>query len=89
MLSSLDARCQASSGLKFTIQSVITKLDAVAPGKINNVKTVLPQQIFDVAPTCLPPIFTSAKFSPAFGIDNLRKSIIEACGLGQTKVGTL
>ncbi|KAF9018277.1 P-loop containing nucleoside triphosphate hydrolase protein [Hymenopellis radicata] len=39
----------------------------------------LRKQIWEAAPLCLPPIVTSAKMVPPFGIEELRTNIVEAC----------
>ncbi|KAH9933456.1 P-loop containing nucleoside triphosphate hydrolase protein [Fomitopsis serialis] len=82
MLQSLDAQCQATSGAKFTLQAVITKADGLlrssdGRGAIKDIQ----RDIFETAPTCLPAIVTAALEESRLGIDDLRKSIEEACGL--------
>jgi len=83
MLQTLDAQCQLSGGSKFTLQAVITKADVLVdnvkdgPGAIRAIQ----QDIFETAPTCLPAIITSALKHPFFGIEEVRTSIAEACGL--------
>lgn len=87
MLRTLNEQCQAFSAAKFTLQAVITKADAVP---VEQVATVIPkmrQQIFEAAPFCLPPIITSATMQPRFGIDEMRKSIVEASGIGRIDPG--
>ncbi|KAG1877349.1 P-loop containing nucleoside triphosphate hydrolase protein [Suillus subluteus] len=81
MLSSLDAQIQSLDGTCWTLQAIITRADALkANGRtqINQIE----QDIFRIAPTCLPPIITSCPSKGiAFGIDEVRKSIYHACGI--------
>ncbi|CAL1715261.1 unnamed protein product [Somion occarium] len=86
MLQSLDSQIQSSSGSRFTLQGIITKVDTVGAGAADAV-TKIQKDIFEVAPTCLPAIVTSATRRPLYGIEDVRRSIVEACGLGniQTK----
>lgn len=88
MLSSLDEQCQASAGLKFTVQGIITKVDTLRDSELSKAIKSIQKDIFDAAPTCLPPIITSALEQPHYGVDQVRQSILEACGLGkaETKV---
>ena len=39
------------------------------------------QDIFEAAPTCLPGILTAATKSITFGIDDIRRNMMEACGI--------
>jgi len=82
MLQHLDEQCQASGGRTFTLQAIITKADGLLaqsspPTAVHQIQ----QDIFDVAPTCLPAIVTSAMKAPRLGIDEIRSNIAEACGL--------
>ncbi|KAG0696008.1 P-loop containing nucleoside triphosphate hydrolase protein [Suillus ampliporus] len=81
MLSSLNAQIQSFDGIRWTLQAIITRADALkANGRaqINQIE----QDIFRIAPTCLPPIITSCPSGGiAFGIDEVRKSISHACGI--------
>ena len=84
MLRSLDEQCQASGGVDWTLQAIITKTDALRTGEI--VKTIksIQRDIAETAPTCLPPILTSAHEHPHLGVEDVRQSITEACGLTKT-----
>ncbi|KAK0497434.1 P-loop containing nucleoside triphosphate hydrolase protein, partial [Armillaria luteobubalina] len=64
---------------RYSIQAVITKSDAILPDEVKDVISQLRKDIFDAAPFCLPPIITSAKMIPPFGIKELRKNIVECC----------
>jgi GTP-binding protein len=66
---------------RFTLQSIITKADCIPSDKVEDVIGKMRKQIWKAAPLCLPPIVTSAGLSPPFGIDEVRKSVAEACGL--------
>ncbi|KAI0326993.1 P-loop containing nucleoside triphosphate hydrolase protein [Cubamyces sp. BRFM 1775] len=85
MLSSLDEQCQASAGLKFTVQGIITKVDTLRDNEISKAIKSIQKDIFEAAPTCLPPIITSALEQPHYGVDQVRRSILEACGLGKAE----
>ena len=65
----------------FTLQSVITKVDLVPPGQMDKTLAGMKEQIFKAAPLCLPPILTTCEMNPYFGVDQVRKSIAQACGL--------
>ncbi|KAI0630755.1 P-loop containing nucleoside triphosphate hydrolase protein [Trametes polyzona] len=86
MLSSLDEQCQASAGLKFTVQGIITKVDSLRDNELAKAVKNIQKDIFETAPTCLPPIVTSALEHPHFGVDQVRQSILEACGLGNAEM---
>ena len=88
MLQSLDEQCQSSGGLRWTLQAIITKTDSLRPGELAKAVKGMQKDIFETAPTCLPPILTAAHVQPHFGVDSVRQSISEACGLGkaETKV---
>ena len=85
MLRSLDEQCQASGGLKWTLQAIITKLDTLRPGELEKTVKNMQTDIFQTAPSCLPPLLTSAHERPSVGVDNVRQSIVEACGLGKAE----
>lgn len=79
MLHSLDERVQASAGLKFTLQAVITKVDMISGGKFASSTTQMKKDIAGAAPTCLDPIITSTAKYPYIGIDAVRNAIMQAC----------
>ena len=81
MLRSLSAQSLASSGLDFTLQTVITKADELPADGAGDVIPTMQRKIFDAAPACLPAIITSALMKPPFGIEDVRKSMADACGL--------
>ena len=83
MLRSLDEQCQASGGLRWTLQAVITKTDSLRMGELAKAVKEIQAGIFEAAPTCLPPILTSVRQQPYMGVDRVRESIVEACGLGR------
>ena len=78
MLQHLEHKCQTTH---LTVQAVVTKADTVPskelPGRISEMRL----QINEASMNCLPPIITSSNTSPPFGIEEVRKSIAEACGL--------
>jgi len=77
MLESLGERCKGM----LTLQAVITKADTIPLGRSVEVVGKMRDQIRKAAPTCLPAILTSANMSPPLGIAEVRKSIVEACGI--------
>ena len=79
MLQSLDERVQASAGLKFTLQAIITKTDRIPDGKLADSIRQMKKDIAEAAPTCLDPIITSAAKYPYVGIDAVQDAIMEAC----------
>lgn len=86
MLHDLDQRSQSTEGQSFTLQAVVTKLDLLASKDDKDASKLVEKirkDIFEAAPTCLPPIFTSTEHHPQFGIPELRQSIVEACGTGR------
>jgi GTP-binding protein len=87
MLRSLNKQCQAISDAQFTLQAVITKADTIPPGQVATAIPKMRKKIFEIAPFCLPPIITSANMQPRFGVDEMRTSIIEACGIGRINPG--
>lgn len=83
MLSSLNAQIQSFDGIRWTLQAIITKADTLKTnGRAQTQIHQIEQDIFRVAPMCLPPIITSCPSGGvAFGIDEVRKSISHACGV--------
>jgi GTP-binding protein len=77
MLKYLNKQCKDT----LSLQPVITKADTIPLGSTVTVVDKMRDQIRKAAPTCLPAILTSAYMSPPFGIAEVRKSIIEACGI--------
>lgn len=65
----------------WTLQSIITKTDTIPVNDVPMVIQKLRKDIHDAAPLCLPPILTSTEMKPPFGIDEVRKSIVDVCGL--------
>ncbi|PPQ85284.1 hypothetical protein CVT25_010057 [Psilocybe cyanescens] len=82
MLAHLSDSLMTDRGTQpFTLQSIITKADTVPVAKLQTVLSAMKKDIWDAAPLCLSPIVTSAEMSPPFGVDQVRQSITEACGL--------
>ena len=79
MLQSLDERVQASAGLKYTIQAIITKADTISDRKLASSIAQMKEDIAGAAPTCLDPIITSTAKYPFTGIDAVRNAIMQAC----------
>ncbi|KAH7910288.1 P-loop containing nucleoside triphosphate hydrolase protein [Hygrophoropsis aurantiaca] len=83
MLSSLDAQVQSFAGTRFTLQAIVTKADTLRRDGREQIERIH-KDIFAAAPTCLPPII--AAIPPpgglrSFGVDEVRRSIVEACGI--------
>ena len=85
MLADLGGRCMASGGTLFTLQAVITKIDAIPLTDVKSRLQTMQKEIFEAAPACLPPVITAAAKHPRLGIEELRASIVEACGIGRIK----
>lgn len=91
ILSDLDQQVQRSGGTTWTLQAVVTKADMLlSSSKVRGEKSdedaqqwlsKLRKDIFEAAPTCLPPIVTTAQKAPFFGIDELRRNMLDACGI--------
>lgn len=79
MLHSLDERVQASAGLNFTFQAIITKADVIPDIKFASSIAQMKKDIAEAAPTCLDPIITSTAKYPYIGIDAVRNAITQAC----------
>ncbi|KIY44989.1 P-loop containing nucleoside triphosphate hydrolase protein [Fistulina hepatica ATCC 64428] len=81
MLQKLSQLSSASDGPRlFALQSIITKADCLPSGREQDVVDLIRYDIQEAAPTCLPPIITSALMKPAFGIQDVRASIQRHCG---------
>ncbi len=79
MLQHLDEKIQ-SGGARWTLQAIITKADLVSPHNLDAAIEGIKRAIFKVAPTCLPPIVTASLKSNGLGVNDVRRSIVEACG---------
>lgn len=80
MLQHLDKKVQSGES-RWTLQAIITKTDLVACHSLESAIKGIQQVIFENAPTCLPPIVTSSLKSNGLGVSDVRRSIVEACGL--------
>jgi len=89
MLAHLSRLMTARPTQPWSIQSVITKVDAVPVDQIATIVSSITQQIHASAPLCLRPIITSAQMTPPYGIDQLRKNIIDACGVGSVDLSDM
>jgi len=78
MLQHLDDKVQ-SGGSRWTLQAIITKADLVSLHNQEAAIDGMKRAIFENAPTCLPPIVTSSLKSNGLGVNDVRKSIVEAC----------
>lgn len=81
MLVELDTQVQKFGGTKFTLQAIITKADQLGDSGREHVDQ-MKNAIFQAAPTCLPPIITACPQNGSkFGIELVRKSITDCCGV--------
>lgn len=80
MLKHLDQKVQ-SGRPRWTLQAIITKADLVSLHNREAAIEGIKRAIFENAPTCLPPIVTASLKSDGLGIDDVRRSIVEACDL--------
>lgn len=68
----------------FTVQPIITKVDAIPTARIQLVIAEMRVQIAEHAPPgLLPPILTSVQKQHLFGIEEVQSSILEACGISE------
>jgi len=78
MLRHLDDKVQ-SGGPRWTLQAIITKADLVSQHNQQAAIDGIKRAIFENAPTCLPPIVTVSLKSNGLGLNDVRRSIVEAC----------
>ncbi|TFK49139.1 P-loop containing nucleoside triphosphate hydrolase protein [Heliocybe sulcata] len=78
VLSDLHETCMKTGGTQLTFQAILTKVDLLPTGKLRQELAKIRKDVRDVAPTCLPPLITGKE---RFGVDEVRKSIVEACGV--------
>lgn len=65
-----------------SLQAVFTKCDTVRTDAAGAIEA-LQREVFRLAPLCLPGIATAVSGRARLGIDPLRESIVDACGLGR------
>ncbi len=91
MLSHLNTQCTQAlaNGRHITLQAIFTKCDLLlrsTSGKEGQ-KTLqkMQDEVFEAAPLCLPGIVTAASGGGGalVGVEKVRKSVVEACGLGR------
>ncbi|KAI0731088.1 P-loop containing nucleoside triphosphate hydrolase protein [Earliella scabrosa] len=72
---------------QWTLQAIITKADTLRPRDLAPALARIRADLFSAAPTCLPPIVTAAAAHDQLrlGVDEVRASIAEACGLGRVE----
>ncbi|KAI0692496.1 P-loop containing nucleoside triphosphate hydrolase protein [Cytidiella melzeri] len=84
MLAHLNQQCEKAlaNNHHVTLQAVFTKCDLLrvnAPRELQRMQ----DEIFETAPLCLPGIITATSNNMRVGVDKVRQSIIDACGLGR------
>jgi|SRR6266851_337456 GTP-binding protein len=82
MLQDLDNKIQ-SGNVRWSLQAIITKADLVSCHNLDATVESIKRTIFENAPTCLPPIVTASLKSDGLGVNDVRRSIVEACGLAR------
>ena len=85
--SSQSSRSAGPAG-QWTLQAIITKADTLRPRDLAPALARIRADLFSAAPTCLPPIVTAAAAAHdqlRLGVDEVRASIAEACGLGRVE----
>jgi GTP-binding protein len=80
MLQDLDDKIRKGDA-RWTLQAIITKADLVSSHNLDATKESIERSIFENAPTCLAPIVTASLKSEGLGVNDVRRSIAEACGL--------
>jgi GTP-binding protein len=85
MLQSLSDKITSHGGSRHTLQAVITKVDSVPMAELPAQLKRMREEIFKAAPVCLPPLLTSVVQHPFIGIEEVRRNILDACGLLPTK----
>ena len=84
MLQQLDDKVQ-SGGVRWTVQAIITKADLVSRQNQEAAIEGINRAVFENAPTCLPPIVTASLKSNGLGVNDVRRSIVEACDLAPSQ----
>jgi GTP-binding protein len=84
MLRQLDDKVQSGS-VRWTLQAIITKADLVSLHNQQAAIEGINSSIFENAPTCLPPIVTASLKSNGLGVNDVRRSIVEACNLAPSQ----
>ncbi|KAI0343346.1 P-loop containing nucleoside triphosphate hydrolase protein [Trametopsis cervina] len=84
MLAHLNEQCvkALAANRHVTLQAVFTKCDLLR-GNAQTILLQMQQDIIECAPNCLPGIVTAVSNDSRIGIDKVRHSIVEACGLGR------
>lgn len=84
MLETLNKQCEEAGvqNRRISLQAVFTKCDVPKSDAANAIKA-MQREVFELAPLCLPGIVTAVSTGARFGIDQVRESIIDACGLGR------
>lgn len=80
MLQDLDHKIQSGDAM-WSLQAIITKADLVSSHELDATEESMKRSILENAPTCLPPIVTASLKSDGLGVNDVRRSIVEACGL--------
>ena len=84
MLEDLNSRCETSiqTDRPITLQAILTKADLLSGSSRQDIQK-LQREIFEAAPLCLPAIITASSKTFEHGVPEVRRSILEACGIGR------
>ncbi|PFH53219.1 hypothetical protein AMATHDRAFT_137681 [Amanita thiersii Skay4041] len=66
---------------RFTLQAIVTKADCMRVEEAERKLIQIRKDIERTSAVCLPPIVTSTKLQPIFGIEDVRRNIAKACGV--------
>lgn len=84
MLQSLEEKCQEQTNANpWTLQAIITKADQMTGDRA--ALRAIQDDIFKTAPECLPALAAAITKRAQVGVERIRESMIEACGLGQVQ----
>jgi GTP-binding protein len=83
MLQHLNDKLKTTPGTraKLSLQAILTKVDTIPADDASTQIKQIQADIFTHAPICMPPLLTAINPKLAVGIDAVRASIVETCGV--------
>ena len=83
MLQHLNDKLHASVGTRaqLSLQAILTKVDTIPANDASTMIKQIQSDIFQYAPICMPPLLTTITPKFAFGVDMVKASIVETCGV--------